>query len=146
MKSEPTEVVKAYIAGIIDGEGWIGIAVRQRANRKCKTPSFVVSVAVSMTEYNAVELIAEFYEGSVSEYHREGKRSYKKFDATGTQVGELLESIKPYIRIKSSQLKLALQFLQLPTFRGEPVPEWATEIRTYVSDEMKKLNQHKGGD
>lgn len=136
-----TEEVKAYIAGIIDGEGCI--AVNRGPGRR--TPTFVAYVDVTMTDFEAIELIVHFFKGGLSTGKHPSGRQFKRFYAYGTNAGELLEAVKPYIRVKKNQLELVLQFLSLPGgTHGVQVPDWLVGVREYFASESHKLNQREG--
>jgi len=141
-----TETDKAYIAGIIDGEGCLLITERGRpSTRRCKTPSFVCTIVVSMTDEYAVQFIGERYKGRVRKYHRDGKRPYFTFDAScAKEVGTLAMDIQPYIKVKSRQVAAMLEYLSLPKFRGglgHEVPANIVEKRRFWATEMHSLNQ-----
>lgn len=146
------DTVRAYLAGIIDGEGYIGIIERSRpASRRCKTPSFVVTVAVSMTDFATVDFIGQCFKGRTYKINRKDinpRKSYYKFDAScSIEVKCLLTAIRPFVITKKKQVELALAYLDMPVFRGgkgQAVPDYIVNARRAFVVEMKRLNQ--GGD
>ena len=142
-----TETDLAYIAGIIDGEGCIMITERSRPpTRRCKTPSFIVSVAVSMTDKESVDFIGARFKGRIYQFKAmERKYKYYRFSAScKNEVTALLVAIQPYIKVKSVQVKLALKFCNSPSFTGgwgQEVPEEEVAVRRHIASEISYLNQ-----
>jgi hypothetical protein len=102
----------AYIAGLTDGEGTIGIT--RVKERKRRVYSYYLKVSIGMTnEYLPKWLKLSF--GGVLYYHVRGKyKNWKPtFDwiITGDQAGDFVKAIYSYLRIKKPQADLAREFL-----------------------------------
>lgn len=139
---------KAYIAGIIDGEGCFLITERKRpSTRRCLTPSFVASITVSMVDPEATQFMAERYKGRITYFNREGKLPFQRFDvACHNEVKTLLDDIQPYLKVKSVQALIMQEFLSLPRFSGgygHSVPDDIVDWRRFCSSDMKLANQRK---
>ena len=147
---QPTETDKAYIAGIIDGEGCIGLNEHRRLGARCHTPSVVASVQVVMTDAEAVNFIAERYKGRVR--HSAGRditrKAYFTFNASDRrEVEVLVKDIYPYLKIKVRQADVLLDYLTSPKLRGGRGHDVSDEVmflrRVLVAD-MHALNQRGG--
>jgi len=142
-----TETDKAYIAGIVDGEGSMGITERGRPPTRCQTPSFVCWMSVSMTDKEAVDFISSRYKGNYHMFSRLGKRDYYRFMAScASEVETILADIQPYIKVKSLQVSAMLDYLKLPRFKGgygKEVPYDIIEKRRFYVAEIKSLNQRR---
>jgi len=99
----------AYAAGIIDGEGWIGIGRRggKRHDAYCR-------VTVGNTSEWLVKWLQFAFGGSISIYNRnpdKWKRQYF-WNLNEHQTLDFLKAIYPYLRIKRPQAEIAIQFIE----------------------------------
>ena len=144
-KVNPSKTDKAYIAGIVDGEGSLGITKRLHPHRRSLSPTFTGALQVSMTDEDAIRFIAERYRGRVYRYGRnDGRQPYYVFSATSLELGEIIKDITPYLKVKHPQASIMLEFLDTISLRGKPrttVPEHITRKRAFCSVELKRLNR-----
>ena len=142
------ETTRAYLAGLIDGEGYIGIEERGRPEtRRCKSPSFSLALSISMTDKAGIELIAQSFGERIRKYEREdGRKPYYVFSAHGNKrVRPILEAILPYVQVKKPQVELALAYLELPSYKGghgRYVPADIVNIRKMFVEKIHSLNGH----
>lgn len=158
---EPTDV--AYLAGLIDGEGYIGV---KRSGR-----SFHARIQVRMVDEPAIAFLRDTLGGS---YYREkeqpGRRPLYCWQASDAAAARILHAVLPYLRVKREQAETVLAFRMLQA-QG---PQHLTKIVGYrdfpnaygvvrrvpnraLSDDYitrceefwqacKRLNRPKGGD
>lgn len=106
----------AYIAGLIDGEGYIGI--KKDKGYKCqerKTPGFHARLQIRMVDEPAIKFIAESLGGW---YYKEkpncaNGRPLYCYQASDKKAGEICRTILPYLRIKKESANTLLQFRDL---------------------------------
>lgn len=114
----------AWQAGIIDGEGTITISKQIRKDRA--SPAFRPFIVVTNTDISLVSPFATMWGGSV--YRTVDARTEKKWSdhydwycPQGTVV-EFLTAIIPYLRGKSKQAKLVIEFMNsakcFPRYKG----------------------------
>ena len=107
------DVELAWQAGIIDGEGTITISKQIRKERA--SPSFRPFIVVTNTNINIVSPFSTMWGGPI--YRNVDARTEKKwsdsFDWYCPQgkVVEFLTSIIPYLRGKSKQAELVIEFM-----------------------------------
>lgn len=144
---KPTETDKAYIAGIIDGEGCILLCEHQRLARRGRTPVIMPTISVVMNDPQSIKFMGERYRGRVKEYSRPGKRNYYRFDvAARKEVSEFLRDIYPYLTVKKRQADIMLDFLELPVYGGgshHEVPAEQVFVRRVLVADMHAANQRK---
>lgn len=140
---------KAYVAGILDGEGYITI---RRSNRYLKnTVSYRLVVGFTNTDLSLLEWIQSLYGGCINQKSRASlvRHSiaweltiHKKED-----LSRILQDVKPYIKVKAKQLDLALRFSVLgkikksgtwPVFKALPEE---LSIRESFKAELTELNR-----
>lgn len=132
------ETELAYAAGIVDGEGYIG--VKKSKAYECQgrsTPGYHALVAVKMIDRSALELLHRLFGGSfyAAKVNLDSPRrplfAWQVSDAGAERV---LLSLLPFMRVKKTQAKnvLALRRLQAT----------GSKHRTKVVGERNFPNQH----
>ena len=104
-----------YLAGIVDGEGYVGVTVRKKPKARLGL-EFTPRVQINMTRAKELlEEITQQYHGTINPLRR--KNAPKNWSPILTMlvrhshVKPLLEDILPYLRIKKAQALLVLEFL-----------------------------------
>lgn len=114
------KVLLAYVAGIIDGEGCIGI----KTNGSQKTGAkFVIRVSIGHTSEWLISMIHMQFGGSLylkyagSEHHKPAWG----WELSSRKAESFLKLILPYLQIKRPQAELALSFQhrKVPGHRNE---------------------------
>jgi len=129
-----TEVDKAYLAGLVDGEGHIGIttAMQQKNGEAWRTHCLIVTV--SNTHLETLAWVKSLWQGTlVIRKQPTGKVPIGNLRWSSRQAAEVLNDLQPYIRIKATQLGLALQFARLITDRPN--------VTKYISEEEWNLRE-----
>lgn len=137
----------AYLAGIVDGEGYVGI---KKSTAKHVTPGYHERIQIRMTAEPAISLFAETFGGN---YYREkphannGKPLYC-YQASDAIAAEILRQLLPYLRVKH---RVACEVLELramkqepKTWRVMPRPEHLRREQAYLR--CKAANRVGGGD
>jgi len=132
-----TEVERAYIAGLIDGEGCIsGHYVGELAQ---------LAVVVQMGSEELTKWLHSLF-GGVHLLHKvETVRTCAmwKWRINGRQCREVLEAVYPYIRLKKEQVALALAFVELLEQTAEPGTRVSEEVknkRVYLVERIRSLS------
>jgi len=107
----------AYIAGIVDGEAYIGI--KKTKAYKCQdrvTPGYHARIQVRMIDESAIQFVAKTFDGR---YYKEKSNSINRrplfcFQASDRKAEKILSSLYPYLKVKRKNAKavLALRILQ----------------------------------
>jgi len=101
----------AYIAGLIDGEGYIGIK-KSTIRKDCFNPSYHARIQIRMVDEEAIKFITKTLGGN---YYKE-KPSVAKgrplycFQASDKSAEMILKTILPYLKIKKSLAEIVLKF------------------------------------
>jgi len=121
----PTRDDLSYLAGIIDGEGSIGI---HNENGKPKG----MRLTVGNTDPRLIIWLKETFGGS-SYPDRHRKANWKeswKWTISTQQAAALLEQVLPWLRLKREQAEIGIAFQRLMVRGGAPrTPEVAEETR-----------------
>lgn len=102
----------AYFAGLIDGEGWIGISTVWRTERASYKQTAVVQVG--MTNWPVVEALQQRWPGHLFEKKRarEHWKDQLVWRVTGIHTRQVLYAIRPYCLVKHDDIEAVLMFLR----------------------------------
>lgn len=138
-----------YIAGLIDGEGYISILPSR--SKELRNPSFEPVIKIGMTGKSA-KLIFEYLVNSYGGHIDFSERSHKnpKWKDVNTyiikskpKVLRLLNDIIPYLIIKKEQAAIVIEFCKLP-YAHPKSPKFdikTIERRVEIYDMLKYLKQ-----
>lgn len=103
------EAQKAYLAGLIDGEGCI--SAFKNKGRKSINPEF----RIAMTQRAPIDLFSEYFGGNVSTHiPKEVKHKIcYAYHTTGKKTHDILKLVTPYLKVKKSQAKMAMEIYNL---------------------------------
>ena len=129
-----------YIAGIIDGEGYIGLI----QHRKKKSLNFGYSPKTSVTNTNTTLLYwlkQETGIGVVTPQSKvEGCKPRWEWRLNADEMREFLVCIEPFLLIKKQQAVLLLEYLPF-NFKGQrQVPDEISIQRECIYQELAALN------
>jgi len=132
----------AWTAGIIDGEGTIGIYPRYRTDVKCQNPGWGMVVKVGNTDSRMTKALRDIWGGSGHDAvdTREGRSVCYTWTIAAKQALAMLREIRQYLVTKRAQADLAIQF-QSQMGRGpKPTSPEAYAIKRGMYYAMKALN------
>lgn len=100
----------AYLAGIIDGEGYIGIKKTRR--KECVSPTYQARIQVRMVDEPAIAFLAQTLGGS---YYEEQPRVPKGrplycFQASDARAEAILRAVLPFLRVKRKSAEAVLAY------------------------------------
>lgn len=103
----------AYLAGVVDSDGTIGVKRSTYAVRVTKDsaqPTYSERVSVRQVEPHAVTLAAELFGGSryITKPSVPGGRPLETWVVTDQKAATFLRAVLPYLRIKKPQAQNAL--------------------------------------
>jgi len=137
------EIDRAYVAGLIDGEGCIHI---EKKLGKDKTPQyFTLRVSVTNTEFKMVNWLKENFGGHI-QFHKKYKENWRRkyqWSIVARQALVFLELIRPYVLVKGEQLELAILFQKRKKF-GRWKKPLDRELDRLIYWEMRRLKNYAG--
>lgn len=120
------DLTLAYLGGIVDGEGYIGV---KRTGRR-----YHARLQVGMVERHAIDVLRETFGGSLTIEQHGRLRPIHRWHVSDRQAEQALRSLLPYLRVKRDQ---AIVVLGLRDFQREE-----RQHRTKVVGERQFPNQH----
>lgn len=137
-----TETEKAYIAGILDGEGSISI-IRVKSRSNTYKYDFYPKVRVQNTYFPIISWLKEKI-GIGSIYHGKQRnpkwKSLYQWQILSNQAQELLREVRPYLRIKKELADLVLGFRK-NEHNGYPRSSEVYQMQDELYYRMKALNK-----
>jgi hypothetical protein len=133
-----TETERAYLAGIIDGEGTITPVV---AGKRYEYPD--VRIAVYGTDQRLLDWIKFRFGGRTSAFQRKECPTHKAmltWVVTTHRCRAIIEAVLPYLVIKRRQAELLIEFDSLRGRPGVRLDEKTIQRRQEIIDELRLLN------
>lgn len=134
----------AYLAGIIDGEGCVSVAINKKNGRNY----YRLTLDITNTNDNLMQWIQGIFGGIVrTSYARsENRTNLHSWTASGNQAQVLIKLVLPYLKVKLEQAKLALE-MNISPYGG--ACRWSysgdeEEHRDAIYLDMKALNSKNG--
>ena len=109
-----TKIDLAYIAGIVDGEGYVGI--KKAALRKdCHHPGYHARIQIRMVDEPAIHFIASILGGNYysEKPHAEKGKPLFCYQASDLRASEILQTLLPFLQVKRNQALNVLEFRKL---------------------------------
>ena len=140
-----------YAAGIIDGEGYIGITISEPRG-KAKSTYFNTVVNVGMADLEIPAWLQEIFGGSLYSYpSKNGKtRGVFHWKLSGVAAIEFCKIIRPFLKLKNRQAEILIRFREderLDFSRhggaGVRVPIQEIDIKRDYASQVRKLNQRE---
>lgn len=128
----------AYVAGIIDGEGWISIKNRQIKNGN---RNYALKVGLGNTNEWLVNWLKFSFGGSVCIKKKwlTNQKQQWVWDLSTKQASEFLKMILPYLKLKKPQAELAIKFQSRRKHRGNP--NWKIKGKRRMTDAEIALDE-----
>lgn len=127
----------AYVAGIVDGEGWIGISKNNT--------SFTTRVSVVNTNLDLLNWLVDHFGGSIYHYPKRPRcKQYARWYVSSIQAVEFLSDILSYLKVKKTQAKIAIALedmkIHFSIRRGKVHDSDYLILADDLNDRMHKLN------
>ena len=139
-----SDVEKAYLAGILDGEGSIGISRYQHP--QSKVPHYVTYFSIANTSEELMEWLEEkiFKKISIKRKIKPRKSGFGKKPCYQITIGTkkvylLLKTILPYLVIKKKRAEKVIEFAEQRFLKPRKVPYSERELELY--EECRRLNE-----
>ncbi len=142
------ELDRAYIAGLMDGEGCISITRRQR--KEVSTLQYSLVVRISNTDVKLINYLLKVVGGGCIETVRE--KNCFSWSVTGRAASEFLSQILPYLQSREEEAELAILFQSRRGTQGRhktvlenEVDQIMYERCRYIKSERGSHNMERGG-
>lgn len=131
----------AYGAGLLDGEGYIGIQPYSAKGYGNYSPR----VAIANTSLEIMEWLVQNFGGGYSiwdDRKHQRKRTYKWSIGSNISIKEFLEALQPFVKVKREQLEIMLLFVGFGVGIGNHDNSLLLAAREDLYWDMKLLNNN----
>lgn len=129
-------LVLAYLAGVVDSDGYITITRTPRA----QSTYYAARIGIAGTRSASHELAAKTFGGTVRCYDNRDNRPQYQWHRVGPAAAVAIEAVAPFLRVKREQAVLALR-LQLHVSAGEQSIEALAEREAMHQSMVLDLNE-----
>ena len=136
------QTVKAYIAGIIDGEGYIGIN-RTKLKRGDKTYyNYVVKLEVHSSNERLCLWLQENCGGYFGKGNKPNGKSYYRWSIASKDVYKLLDAIFEFLVIKKEQALIISEYRKTLSDKKcfQALDETVRQDRAVLYEQLKSLH------
>ena len=146
MLPKPTEVELAYAAGIVDGEGYVGIKCSEREKEQ-KSRSHRVYLSVGNTDERMVKFLNDKFGGTYYYAERGSSSPNAKpmytWKLSAISAVTFLKQVLPYLITKKERAEIAIKFQDTISNanKAKGITEELLEIRDAYMGEMFRLNK-----
>lgn len=119
----PDDITLSYLAGVIDSDGFITITQALRRGRYY----FAAAVGISGTRTEPHDLAASIWGGNVTSHQPKNPRHRTQYQWSRQGYGavDVIEAVRPFLRVKAEQADLALRCQEHVGFgRGDDPHPW----------------------
>lgn len=131
------ELLWAWAAGIVDGEGSISIF-------KIGKSSYSVVLHVGMSHKETIARIRTIFgDGQIREDKQpQGRKTMYVLRLYGKRAVEIVKRLLPYLFTKKRQAELVIEFDEkCPTDRGKQITDEVSILRELIYGEVRDLNK-----
>jgi hypothetical protein len=110
MDNQTQAIQYAYLAGIIDGEGWIGITKSTKAD--CVNPTYVPKIQVGMVDPNIPFFLKKVFGGSIHTESVQNRQLIYRWHLTSiSELQNCLAAVIPYLIVKKEMAEQISEFI-----------------------------------
>ena len=153
----------SYLAGLVDGEGYVGIKkdLTSVRNKHSKSPLYHERIQIRMSDENAIKLFKETFGGNYYFEKEKANNPLTKKRMYCYQISDLsaaktLKLLLPYLRIKKKQAQICLKLYKNKRTKlarkrgnlggrkkdkGRPMSQKVLNYRDKLWKQIKQLNQ-----
>jgi hypothetical protein len=138
----------AYIAGLIDGEGYIGIKkqpprTNSMGKRKGINYCYYERLTVAGINKPMITMLIKTFKVGKIYFHKHSKlsrRGYWSWDVTNKLAISVINKVYPFLQIKKPEADIVLKLRESKKIRYKIVPKNITKEREALYQSIKKLH------
>ena len=139
-----TDLERGYIAGILDGEGWLGITIRKRNWKRSTVPHYHrPACVIGQAKPHVLDWLTEVL--GTSDIAIERRTKFRQLRLHPPCLRWLLPQIIPVLVLKKRQAEILLEFISDCRYQGKELTHEQWEAREQLRVEIMKLNEKPNG-
>lgn len=125
----------AYLAGFIDGEGYLALQKGKSPNGNVK---YRPLLRISQKYRQPLDFVATHFGGKITQHTWSSGRSHYRWALGGSELLEVLEELEPYLILKRDQ---ALELLKVKLRPGNWQTDYTPmEERAVIHQRLKRMH------
>jgi hypothetical protein len=137
-----TNEMKAYLAGLFDGEGSVNI-FKQPSRKDMKSSAYFVEISIGNTHKGVLKWVLEHFGGRLTHnaerYTKRNQRTWR-WRASSHEAYEILIAMRPYLIVKQEQAQVAIEFREHQVaFKAHGHNPITTEEEAWRENQRMKL-------
>lgn len=132
----------AYVAGIVDGEGWIGLRISNRVRGKI---AYTLAVSVANSNEWIIQWLKFAFGGNCccAEFPEDNRKASWQWSIVANDALKFLDLIYPYLKLKRTQADIAIKFQRERRGRGTRTSD--KELALQEAQRILITNMNKKG-
>lgn len=137
-----------YLAGLVDGEGYVGIRKCSKKNDGSLIPEYKPTLVIANTNYDLIKALKENFSGSICKKNKGLKVLWKQsysFEFNRTEIKKILPKLIPYLIIKRKQAEMVMDLFKTYKHCHPGFGYTEKEIQEKENLHIKSLKLNKRG-
>jgi len=136
----------AYLAGLIDGEGYIGILKCKKGNKKSfssvKDYIYCPVLKIAMTDKPIITWLYQSYGGTFETRKAKGNANESYcWTMKNARVMDFLQKTYPYMRVKKNEAEIMFKFKNCTNGAGHLLGEENWTKRDELYDQLRQIHR-----
>jgi len=134
----------AYLTGLIDGEGYIGIK-RDAVKGRGINPVYYGRMSIASNDKKTIDLFSDFFKCGKIYLHKHSKLSkngYWSWEISNLKANKVIKQIYPFLRIKKPEADLVLKLAKSKETKYRVLPKKVINFREKLYRSVKKIHFH----
>lgn len=132
----------AYITGLFDGEGYIGIK-KDLIKGRGVSPVFYERISIASIDKVTIDMILDYFKCGSIYLHKPSKlskRGYYSWETSNLKAIAVIKQIYPYLRIKRPEADLVLALYENKKQKYFKLPQEIVDYRETLYQAVKTLH------
>lgn len=144
-RGKSNKIINAYLAGIIDGEGHIGINRTKTCPQKRINPRYQAEIIVVNTDLRLIELFVDQLGGSYCERKKvkEWHKTTYAWKVSSTTARDVCARLLPYLFLKKEQAKQIIRLYEECDFNMRVLTNEEIAKRECIYQQLAALNDSR---
>lgn len=132
----------AYMAGLIDGEGYIGIK-KDLIKGRAKNPAYYERMSIANLNKPMIDMFFNLFSCGNIQLHKPSKiskRGYWSWEITNRKATVVIQQLYPYLMVKKPEADLVLKLSKNKEKKYFLLPEEIVKYRESLYQDIKTLH------
>jgi len=134
-----TETDWAYLAGIVDGEGCIGV-YESRRSHSARGILHICQLSIANTDYQLMDIFSQHFGGWITTRPCPPGKDMYYWQVSSERAEPIIRNLLPYLRIKKEQAYVAIRFCRTLQHNNKRLSDKTFKERQRCRQLMQQLN------